>query len=116
MTVQGLLALLPSLAILFGFFVAVRSVWFEPADNTDLLLVAFSVWLGLSLISFTLQLPFGSTIKAFFALSALPVLAVYLIRGRNIFNAKSHWLSVLLDLDLLALACLSIFLYRYSAS
>jgi hypothetical protein len=64
---------------------------------------------------FTLQLPYGSTIKAFFFLCLLPVLAIYLIRGRAVFALQSRLLPIVLDVDLVVLACLSFALYRFSA-
>src|ERR1051326_489062 len=112
--IQLLFALLPSFAILFGFFATVQSVWRTPPGNADLLLVGFSVWLWQSLISFTLELPFGSAIKAFFFLSLVPVFAIYLIRGRDILNRRFHFLTHVLDVNLVVLACISALLYRYT--
>jgi 4-amino-4-deoxy-L-arabinose transferase-like glycosyltransferase len=112
--IQLLFALLPSFVILLGFFATVQSVWREPPGNADILLVGFSVWLWQSLIVFTLDLPFGSTIKAFFFLSMVPVFAIYLIRGRDILNQRFHLFSYILDINLMLLGCISALLYRYS--
>ena len=88
--IQLLVAVLPSLALLFGFFGTLQSVWDEPASNINLVFVSFSQWLLQSLISFTLELPFGSTIKAFFFLSLTPAFSIYLVRGRDIFRRQSR--------------------------
>ena len=112
--IQLLVAVLPSLALLLGFLGTLQSVWDEPAGNINLVLISFSLWLLESLISFTLELPFGSTIKAFFFLSLMPAFSIYLVRGRDIFRRQSRFLTSVLDLNLLALACLSTLMYRYS--
>ena len=112
--IQLLIAVLPSLALFFGFLATLRSVWDEPTGNINLLFISFSLWLLQSLIFFSLELPFGSTIKAFFFLSLIPAFSIYLVRGRDIFSRQSRFLTIALDLSLLALAGLSTLMYRYS--
>ena len=75
------LALLPSVAILLGFYQSLRSALRSAGCNPDLALVMASVLTVVSLISFTMEVPFFSTIKAFFFLSLLPAIAVFAGKG-----------------------------------
>jgi len=75
------LALLPSAAILLGFCQSLRSAFQSARCNPDLALVMVSALTMLSLISFTMEVPFFSTIKAFFYLSLLPAIAVFAGKG-----------------------------------
>jgi 4-amino-4-deoxy-L-arabinose transferase-like glycosyltransferase len=112
-SIQLMMGIIPTLAVLLGLLATLQSVWREPAGNIDLVFLSCSIWVWESLIAFTLQLPYGSTIKAFFFLSLLPVLAIYLIRGRAIFARQSRLLPIALDIDLFLLACLSVSLYHF---
>jgi len=71
------LAFLPSMAILLGFFQSLRSIFRSWRSNPCLALVIVSALTIISLLSFTMEVPFYSTIKAFFFLSLLPAIAVF---------------------------------------
>jgi len=75
------LALLPSVAILLGFYQSLRSIFKSAKSNPNLALVMVSALTIISLISFTMEVPFYSTIKAFFYLSILPPIAVFAGNG-----------------------------------
>jgi hypothetical protein len=108
-----LLAAWPSLLLLLGFADTLGRALRRPFADAELLLVSVPVWNVAALLSFTLEVPFYSTIKAFFVLSLAPILAIYLVRGRGMLAVAPRSLRVAGDLVLIALALLNLALYRY---
>ncbi len=82
------LAFLPTMAILLGFFQSIRSIFRSWRSNPDLALVIVSALTIISLLSFTMEVPFYSTIKAFFFLSLLPAIAVF--GGKGLYTTCQH--------------------------
>ena len=78
-------------------------------------LVAVPAWSLTALLSFSLELPFYSTVKAFFLLSLAPILAVQLARGRALVGAGSRPVRIAGDCVLVALAIINVALFRYPA-
>jgi len=110
-----ILAALPTAAMALGFGSTLASAWRRPARNPDTLLAAVAVWTWGSLILFTMEIPTYSTVKAFFFLSLVPILGVFLARGRQTlarYAPVSRWA---LDGSLVALAAISVVIYRYQA-
>ena len=75
------LALLPSLAIVFGFGHAIKFLIQHEWNHPYFVMVTTSVLTVLSLISFTMEIPTYSTIKAFFFLSMTPIIGVFAAVG-----------------------------------
>ncbi|MFQ5739381.1 MAG: ArnT family glycosyltransferase [Acidobacteriota bacterium] len=111
-SVTLLLATLPAAAMGLGFLRTLGSTWRQP-DSPDFILLVVPVWTWLAIIEFSLEVPFASTVKAFFFLSLVPILGVYLARGRGWLELTSPWLRSALDVSLGLVAALSIWLYRY---
>ncbi len=105
-----LLAALPTTVMVVGGWRTLMSVWARPAWNGDLLLLAVPVWTWGALIRFTLEIPTYSTVKAWFFLSLVPVLGVYLIRGRE---ALPLWARGILDGTIAILGLLAVVVYRF---
>jgi hypothetical protein len=76
-----LLAVLPTVALLLGFLQSVRAALDPPYPNPSLALVLLTMLTLTSIFYFTLELPFYSTIKAFFFLSLITPIAVFAARG-----------------------------------
>jgi len=108
------LALLPSAAILLGFYQSLKSIFKSPKDNPNLALVMVSILTIISLISFTMEVPFYSTIKAFFYLSLLPPIAVFAGKGLYTMcrNLGKFRFIVHANLIVLYLFIISLFWYR----
>ena len=81
-----------------------------------MLLFTVSTLTWLSLVQFTMEVPFFSTVKAQFFLSLVPCLAVYLLRGRQLFELHLRPARWLLDGVVAVLAVLAIWLYRFQPS
>ena len=110
-----LLAALPTASLVGGVLRTVSCVWRNPIGNVNLLLLSVTVWTILAVISFTIEVPFASTVKAHFALSLLPALGVYLVRGRELLADTSPLLRVLHDIALLIITALNVWLYTFRA-
>jgi hypothetical protein len=108
-----LLALWPTILIALGFVESTRRAFARPFHGVDFLLVSVSVWSLTALLSFSLEVPFYSTVKAFFVLSLVPIFGVQLARGRNFVGAGSPSLRFTGDCVLVCLALVNIGLYRY---
>lgn len=108
-----LLAAWPSLLILLGFGETLRRALRRPFADAELLLVAVPVWSLAALVSFTLEVPFYSTIKAFFLLSLVPVLAIWLARGRLLLAVLPRSVRGAGDALLAGQGLLFLVLYRY---
>lgn len=108
-----IVAFLPTAAIVVGFVRTLVSIFRKPVDNPDLLLAAMTVWTFGSLISFTLEIPTYSTVKAFFFLSLVPAFGVFLVRGRAFFDRHVRIGRWVLDASLVVVAALAIALFRF---
>ncbi|HIC03219.1 TPA: hypothetical protein EYN09_03725 [Candidatus Poribacteria bacterium] len=75
------LALLPTLAIVFGFGYAIKFLIRHEWNHPYFVMVTTSVLTILSLVSFTMEIPTYSTIKAFFFLSMIPIIGVFAALG-----------------------------------
>lgn len=75
------LALLPTLAIIFGFGHATKFLIQREWNHPYFIMVTTSVLTILSLVSFTMEIPTYSTIKAFFFLSMIPIIGVFAAIG-----------------------------------
>ena len=106
-------AILPTLSILLGLLLSVISTIRRPANNSSLLLSAVSLWTWQALILYSMELPFSSTIKAFYFLSLIPILSVYLIQGRQRLGEWMPSSRIPLDISLIVLSVLGIYLYRF---
>jgi hypothetical protein len=108
------LALLPSVAILLGFYQSLKSIFKSAKCNPNLALVMVSTLTIISLISFTMEVPFYSTIKAFFYISLLPPIAVFAGRGLYTMckNLGKFRFVVYANLIILYLFIINLFWYR----
>ncbi|MBW2287470.1 MAG: glycosyltransferase family 39 protein [Deltaproteobacteria bacterium] len=108
-----LLALWPTILIVVGFVESTRRTIARPFQSVDFLLVAVPAWSLTALLLFSLEVPFYSTVKAFFVLSLVPIFGVHLARGRNLVGASSVPVRIAGDCVLVGLALVNIGLYRY---
>ncbi|MBM3212572.1 glycosyltransferase family 39 protein [Candidatus Poribacteria bacterium] len=108
------LALLPSMGIVFGFYQSLKSCIKSARCNPLLALIIVSSLTIISLISFTMEIPFFSTIKAFFYLSLLPPIAVF--GGMGIYsmcrNLGKFRFIVYINLIILYILIMKLFWYR----
>jgi hypothetical protein len=72
-----------------------------------------SIWTWIALAIYTLKNPVYTVSKAHYFLSLVPVLGVFLVRGRELLGLHARWLRYVLDGTLLVLIGLSIWIYRY---
>jgi len=107
------LALLPSVSILLGFYQSLRSAIKSARCNYNLALVMVSSLTIISLLSFTMEVPFFSTIKAFFFLSLLPAIAVFAGRGLYTMSRNLGKFRFILYANLVILYLLVINLFWY---
>jgi 4-amino-4-deoxy-L-arabinose transferase-like glycosyltransferase len=108
-----LLAAWPTILILIGFADTIRRALERPFGDVDFLLAAVPVWSLSALISFSLELPFYSTVKTFFLLSLVPIFGILLARGRSIVVAGAKPLRLVSDSVLVSVALINVVLYRY---
>jgi hypothetical protein len=113
LSVLVVVAFLPTMAIAVGFARSLVSVYRKPVGNPDSALAAMTVWTFGSLISFTLEIPTYSTVKAFFFLSLVPVMGVFLLRGRAFFDRYAKVGRWFLDASLVVVVALEIALFRF---
>jgi len=108
------LALLPSVAIVLGFYQSLKSAFGSARSRPDLALVVVSSLTIISLISFTMEVPFFSTIKAFFFLSLLPAIAVFAGKGLYTMsrNLGKFRFIIYANLIMLYLLIINLFWYR----
>lgn len=108
------LAFLPTVAILLGFFQSLKKIFRSWRSDPDLALVIVSALTIISLLSFTMEVPFYSTIKAFFFLSLLPTIAVF--GGKGLYtmcqNLRRWRYFVYCNLIVLYLLIIDLFWYR----
>lgn len=108
------LALLPSVGILLGFYQSLKSAFKSSRNNPYLALVMVSTLTIISLISFTMEVPFYSTIKAFFYLSLVPPIAVFAGKGLDTMcrNLGKFRFIVYANLIVLYSFIINLFWYR----
>lgn len=105
------LALLPTLAIALGFLRACRLLISDRWDHPFFLLVTTSFWTLSAVVLFTLELPFYSTVAAFFGLSLVPAIAVFAGLGLETLCRQLGRLRVVLFGDLACLYGLTLYLF-----
>lgn len=104
------LGLLPTFAVVGGFFLALKKKRLD-----YLLLVVYSLFLFFSYFYYTFKLPFGSSIKAFYFLSTVLPLAVFFGLGaRKVIEWMGRY-SLFLYLELLILLIFIYKLYWYQS-
>jgi hypothetical protein len=111
MGVAMVLAAFPSALIVLGLGKTVRSAL--RGEDADILLAVVPIYTWAALISFTMEIPTYSTLKAFFFLSLVPALGVFLARGRAVLSARFRWARWALDVTVLALAAGGAWIYRF---
>jgi hypothetical protein len=107
------LAFLPSLAILLGFLRALRSALRAKPDDPAFALVLLSLLWLIAGFSFTMEVPFFSTVKAFFFISLLPALAAFAAKGFEAMAAGLGRFRWLLYANLAALYALVLNLFWF---
>lgn len=110
------LALLPTVAILLGFFQSLKKLFRSWRSEPDLALVMVSVLTITSLVSFTMEVPFYSTIKAFFFLSLLPAIAVFGGKGLYTMCQNIGRFRYIVYCNLLVLYLLIVNLFWYQGT
>lgn len=113
MSIMLILAAMPSMAIILGLGASALSVFRRPALNKDLVIVAVSIWTWIALAIYMLKNPVYTVSKAHYFLSLVPVLGVFLVRGRELLGLHARWLRFVLDGTLFVLIGLSIWIYRF---
>jgi len=112
LSVALLLAFPATCAIGLGLFLSLRVCWRRAfGKGRDLIFLVIPVWTFLALVSYSIELPFVSVIKAFFYLSLVPLLAVHLVRGRLLIYDLLRPLGWVHDGSLLAVCVISVWLY-----
>jgi Dolichyl-phosphate-mannose-protein mannosyltransferase len=106
-----ILAAFPVLAIVVGFFRTGTSAVRNPSFNPDLFLLIVPVWMWAALILFSLKIPASSSVKAFYFISLIPALGLFLIRGRELLAVSFPVGRKLLDAILILLCVLNIWIY-----
>lgn len=111
--VMLILAAFPSAAIAVGLGRTIVSALRRPALNEDFFILAVSIWTWISLVSFTMRIPTYSALKAIYFLSLVPILGVYLARGREFYHVRLRWARWVLDGTIILLCVLAVWIYRY---
>jgi hypothetical protein len=109
-----ILAALPAAAIALGLLRTAAAVFRRPEPGADLLMLGFTAALLTASVLWSLRLPHYSAIKAHYLLSLVPILGVYLVRGRALLDATLPWAGRVLDVTLVAIAAISLAIYRYA--
>jgi len=108
------LALLPTIGILVGFYQSVRNILRRWHSVPDLAFVVVTALTIISLLSFTMEVPFYSTIKAFFFLSLSPAIAIF--GGKGLYtmcqNLGKWKYIVYCNLAVLYILIIDLFWYR----
>jgi 4-amino-4-deoxy-L-arabinose transferase-like glycosyltransferase len=110
------LAVLPSVAILLGLGKAVAHLIRRKWDHPFFLLVLTTFFTLAASISFSLEVPFFSTVKAFFFLSLLSSIAVFAALGLETMTRQLGRLRWLLYANLAALYGIIIYLFWYRST
>lgn len=109
------LALIPSFIIFLGFFMVIKKILRDKLKSPLFLLIVFSLFSFISYFYYTYKLPFGSSIKAFYFLGNIALMAIYFGKGLELmikWLKKYRWF---LYLELLILATLIYKLYWYQS-
>jgi hypothetical protein len=108
------LALLPSVGIVVGFLRACSRLLRRGWDHPFFIVVTTSFWTLVSVILFTLEVPYFSTVKAVFLLSLIPAVAVFAGLGLELMCRQLGRLRFLLYANLVGLygAILYVFAVR----
>ncbi len=107
------LALLPTAAILLGFLQALAHLLTREWDHPYLILVVTTVLTVASMISFTLEHPWYSTLKAHWGLSLVPCAGVFAALGLETMCRKLGRLRWILYANLASLGGLVLHLFWY---
>ena len=107
------LALLPSAAMLLGFGLALRHLLTREWDHPYFVLVGTTILTVDSLVAFTMEHPFYSTLKAHWALSLTPCAAVFAALGLETICLRLGRLRWAVYGNLLLLGALVLWLYWY---
>ncbi len=108
-----LLAAWPTVVILIGMVRVWTSALRRPALNGDLLLMAAPWWTVWSLWIFCLKIPATGGGSPRYLLALVPILGLYLIRGRDSLQRHMPWARWGLDVILVLLLIVSITIYRF---
>jgi 4-amino-4-deoxy-L-arabinose transferase-like glycosyltransferase len=110
------LALLPSVAMAVGFVNSLKRILLNRLFEPDFALAALGAVTMLALIWFTMQIPFITTIKAFFTLSLMPAFAVFSGIGLHAMAKNLRKFAPLLYAGLIMLFALITCLFWYRPS
>ena len=110
------LALLPSVAMIVGFVKSLKAIPANRRFEPDFALVMAGIITMLALIWYTMEIPFITTIKAFYSLSLLPAFAVFSGIGLYQMANNLRKFAPLLYISLTALFVLIGRLYWYSGN
>ena len=105
------LGLIPTVGIVIGFLLACRFLLREEWDHPLLLLVLGSVWTCSAIVSFTLELPFLSTVNGYFLLSLIPAIGVFAGLGLHWMGQRMGRVRYLLHCNLAVLFCLILYVF-----
>ena len=97
------LAVIPTTAILLGFFQSVKSILKSPYRNPNLAFVLLSLLTLTAIISFSIEVPYYSTIKAFFFLSLTIPISIFAGQGLLTMCERFGRLKVVIYVNLIAL-------------
>jgi hypothetical protein len=107
------LALLPSVAVLVGLFRTLHFLLTREWDHPYLILTLISFFIFVAVVSFTMEVPFDVTIKAYFFLSLIPALGVFAGLGLESLCKQLGKLRWLLYGNLAILFVLILYVYWY---
>lgn len=97
------LAVIPTIAMLLGCFQSIKSILKSPYGNPDLALVLLCVLTLTAVIYFTMEVPFYSTIKAFFFVSLTIPICIFTGKGLLTMCDRFGRLKVIIYADLVLL-------------
>ncbi len=97
------LAVIPTIAMLFGCFQSIKSILKSPYGNPNLALVLLCVLTLTAVIYFTMEVPFYSTIKAFFFVSLTIPICIFTGKGLLTMCDRFGRLKVIIYADLVLL-------------
>jgi len=97
------LAVFPTAGIALGFLRACRFLVSDGWDHPFFILVTTGFWTLAAIVLFTLELPFYSTVRAFFGLSLIPAIGVFAGLGLEQMSRQLGRLRLLMYAEL---ACL----------
>ncbi len=100
------LAVVPTLAMIAGFWRSLRSAYRRPTGNPDTALSLITVLTLVSVVHFAIEVPFFSTVKAFFFLSLMVPITVFAVQGLRMMLhnlGRFRWIlySIMIAISLL---------------